>query len=190
MLFCLVFTGPAGASSLRTGICPQNSALGGVAGFTGQAGQDQERELSHASTGLPALDCDHFEAYRKRLDLWQEPSCYDKLEALPVPAQGRGWRHGALRPPPNRCRSLAARGEGGHGRDFPIQRARWQVSDGKQTFPSQPAALGLLASRVLFGGAGVRTIQKWRNWDPRMFPSSLATEATSGSWRRGDTCSQ
>lgn len=110
-------------------------------------------------------------------------------EALPAPAQGRGWRHGALRPPPNRCRSLA-RGEGGHGRDFPIQRARWQVSDGKQTFPSQPAALGLLASRVLFGGAGVRTIQKWRNWDPRMFPSSLATEATSGSWRRGDTCSQ
>lgn len=41
-----VFTGPAGASSLSTGVCAQNSALGGVAGLTRQAGQDQEREVS------------------------------------------------------------------------------------------------------------------------------------------------
>lgn len=89
MSFCLVFTGPAGVSSLRMGVCPQNSALGGVAGFTGQAGQDQERELSHASTGLPAFDCDHFEAYRKRLDLWREPSCYDK-RGPPGASTGQG----------------------------------------------------------------------------------------------------
>lgn len=157
-----------------------------------QAGQDQERKVSHASQWK--LVYLHLTVTTLKLIengwIYGESQVAVINEALPAPAQGRGWRRGALHPPPNRCRSLAARGEGGHGRDFPIQRARWQVSDGKQTFPSRPAALGLLASRVLFGGAGVRTIQKWRNWDPRMFPSSLATEATLGSWRRGDTCSQ